>query len=356
MTDMRVGLVLSGGGAKGAYQVGVVKALGELGARVDAVAGASIGALNGAILASAPSLIEGARRLEKLWNTLATHSPIEVNSPNYLELLLAFGMHLNGLGYISQFAKMIVKSGYSSASWLQPGLQIINQLDAGVVSTGPLHQLMDEYLDSKDLIHGLPLYISVFRSHGAILDVLSCMASEIGFLDNHHSEFLHIQSLAPSEQRKALLASAAIPMLFPTQEIQGVNYSDGGLGDWRKRQGNTPITPLLQDGCNMVIVSHLTDGSLWSRHDFPQTTILEIRPQTTINREGGIKDLLGFNAEKIPSWIEQGYQDTMHSLQRVMTATHASIELSISEKAFTAQQKIFGKLDQDLAVALERLR
>jgi NTE family protein len=59
MSELRIGLVLSGGGAKGAYQVGVVNALHELGAQVDAIAGASIGALNGAFLATAPSLEEG---------------------------------------------------------------------------------------------------------------------------------------------------------------------------------------------------------------------------------------------------------------------------------------------------------
>ena len=47
----KVGLVLSGGGAKGAYQVGVCKALAELGTQVDMIAGASIGALNGGVLA-----------------------------------------------------------------------------------------------------------------------------------------------------------------------------------------------------------------------------------------------------------------------------------------------------------------
>ena len=55
----KTGLVLSGGGAKGAYQVGVLKALHELGANVDMVAGASMGALNGAVLASATSVPEG---------------------------------------------------------------------------------------------------------------------------------------------------------------------------------------------------------------------------------------------------------------------------------------------------------
>ena len=61
-----VGLVLSGGGAKGAYQVGVLRGLLELGASIDMVAGASIGALNGAVLLGAPTLAEGVQRLEQV--------------------------------------------------------------------------------------------------------------------------------------------------------------------------------------------------------------------------------------------------------------------------------------------------
>ena len=70
------GLVLSGGGARGAYQAGVLKALVELDVQIQAIAGASIGALNGAIIAAAPSLREAVARLEKLWMTLANEPPL----------------------------------------------------------------------------------------------------------------------------------------------------------------------------------------------------------------------------------------------------------------------------------------
>lgn len=100
MSMDNVGLVLSGGGAKGAYQVGVVRALDELGVRVDKIAGASIGALNGAVLACSPDLAEGSRRLEQLWRTLAQSSPLQVNGkavPYYLVLLAGFGLEVRGL-------------------------------------------------------------------------------------------------------------------------------------------------------------------------------------------------------------------------------------------------------------------
>ena len=61
-----VGLVLSGGGAKGAYQAGVVKFLSDNHVRVAAVAGASVGALNGSVIASSTSLAEASTKLEAI--------------------------------------------------------------------------------------------------------------------------------------------------------------------------------------------------------------------------------------------------------------------------------------------------
>lgn len=72
-TEMKTGLVLSGGGAVGAYQAGVVKALAECGAQISMVSGVSIGALNGAIIAASPDLSEAAhawRRSGSIWERI----------------------------------------------------------------------------------------------------------------------------------------------------------------------------------------------------------------------------------------------------------------------------------------------
>lgn len=70
----KIGLVLEGGGSKGAYQVGVLKALLENGYRFDAVTGTSIGALNGAILAQ-----EGLDTLEEFWREVKISSIFDVS-------------------------------------------------------------------------------------------------------------------------------------------------------------------------------------------------------------------------------------------------------------------------------------
>lgn len=64
-------------------------------------------------------------------------------------------------------------------------------------------------------------------------------------------------------------------------------------------QSNTPVTLPVNAGCNRVIVTRLSDASLWDRTTFPGTIVLEINPQWTLQRHeelfSGIKDLLGFN-------------------------------------------------------------
>lgn len=354
MSDIKVGLVLSGGGAKGAYHVGVIKALHELGAQVDAIAGASIGALNGAILAAAPTLKDGADRLETLWLDLANESPLKVNYPAYLQLLAASGLHLAGAGVLTNLINKV--SNVAGSAMLSGIPEFFGLLNEGALSGTPLQNHINRFLDQDALNGGLPLYVSVYKHEHALRDLLRCAVAELGFADSAASEFIHVQSLPLFEQKEALLASAAIPLLFAPKRVNDTFYSDGGQGGWQSMQGNTPITPLLNAGCNMVIVTHLSDGSLWSRHDFPNATILEIRPQSNISRGGGVSDLLGFDAKKIPSWIEQGYQDTLHCVGRVMRASHVRGNLRASEDALRKSLDTSSSLDKGMNVAMERLR
>lgn len=353
------GLVLSGGGAKGAYQVGVLKALLELDANIDMVAGASMGALNGAVLACAPSLPEGVQRLEKLWNTLAAASPMEANVPAYLKLLAAAGLTL-GIPLSGVFARIPGLAQAMRKLGPGPTMKMAGDwLETALLSDGPLKTLMDEYLDTDGLKHGLPLYVSVFESKDGLTDLLRCVVAEAGLADTPPSRFLHVQSLPAQEQRDALLASAAIPLLYKARQIGDARYSDGGQGGWQTAQGNTPITPLIEAGCKQVIVTHLTDGSLWSRHDFPSATVLEIRPQTPITPDGSpwgaVKAALGFDTANISRLMAQGYDDTMHCVGRVMKTAQSRETLRQSEHGLDDSLKRNQPIDTALTDAMSRL-
>ena len=67
------GLVLAGGGAKGSYQVGVYRALREVGWQPALITGTSVGALNGALF-----VMDHLDEAEQLWRTLDVHGVLEV--------------------------------------------------------------------------------------------------------------------------------------------------------------------------------------------------------------------------------------------------------------------------------------
>ena len=335
----RVGLVLSGGGARGAYHVGVIKCLADMNISIDVVAGASIGALNGAVVAAAPNLNIASTHLQEIWNSLAANSPIKINSTetiNYIGKIL-----------LDQVAPLI--AGTSDALSTVANLQTLFSENVGLGDESPIHKLLDRYLDLEKLQKGLPLYVSVYRSQGSLNDLFSTILASVNLIDTQHSEFLHIQSLERTQQRVAILASAAIPLLLKAKQIE-VNetnyfYSDGGQGGIRNVQGNTPITPLLElANCTHVIVNHLSDGSLWDRNAFPNITPVEIRPGKVIKRQGLAKDLIGFDANNIQSWIEQGYEDTQRCCESVARALHIH---EIANQAEKERDDAMDELDND---------
>lgn len=355
-TNVKIGLVLSGGGAKGAYQAGVVKALHELGVEVHAIAGASIGALNGAVLASAGSMLQGAERLEELWRVLANHSPLKLKPfPAYIHLLLSSGLQLAVPSIFSKVLSAAKRGGISDLQFPD----VFSSQGSSLLDDDPLRELMERYMDPEDLRKGVPLYASAYRSAGAGADLMKIALAQLGVSETPDSEFFHIQSLPVKDQKEILLASAALPLLFSSREYDGGNYSDGGQGGWQTAQGNTPIAPLLDAGCNFVIVTHLSDGSTWDRHAFPNVTVLEIRPQSSFSRSegmfGGAKDLLGFDGSKIPSWIEQGYQDAMHCLGRVLSTLKIRSDLLDSELRISRSENDGADVDASLRDVMSRL-
>lgn len=299
----KVGLVLSGGGAKGAYQVGVVRALAEFGITVDAVSGASIGSLNAAMVAGSPSLNIAAQRMQEVWSALkGDDHPLKLKTGEVvLKLLVA------------------VAAVYGQSTVLAPVASIVAKhvLDGGLCCPQHVEQLVRKYLPLKQLSTGLPLWVSAYPSDGLEGDIKSILQAILGGEDSKESTFFRLNSLTQDEQVRVLLASAAIPLAFPRQKINGKNYVDGGIGGWQRAGGNTPIKPLVEFGCTHILVTHLSDGSLWSRRDFPNITVLEIRPQGI---ERGIGDLLDFSGTSIEDWIDQGHRDTVRCIEPVRQA------------------------------------
>lgn len=114
-----------------------------------------------------------------------------------------------------------------------------------------------------------------------------------------------------------LLASAAIPLAFPCRKVNEQFYVDGGLAD------NVPMRALAARGCTHAIVIHLQNGSAWSRHNFPQQTLIEIRPEQPINKIdtpvlGSVNNIFDFSAERITELKARGYEDARRCLEPII--------------------------------------
>jgi len=298
------GLVLTGGGAKGAYQAGALSYLSEFGLEPQIVAGTSIGALNGAVLSSHSSFDQGVRRLNELWTRLGQAPILCPNTSAFL--------------HTANFAAQTF--GPTLREWmLDFSIQLGLLKDCtAIYDPAPIEQLLRIAVNPAQLRRGTELWVTVFPSlkipglrYDWLIDLIRARTGT-------EAHWLCAQDCTDdSTLYNLLLASAAIPLAFPSREINGQFYVDGGLAD------NVPVRALVARGCKYVIVIHLGNGAVWNRHDFSEQTIIEIRPEEPIEKSdlpliGCIDSLLDFNAGRIVQLKQRGYEDARRCLEPII--------------------------------------
>ena len=153
-----VGLVLSGGGAKGAYQVGVLRGLAELGVAVDAVSGASIGSLNAAMIACAPDLATAAQRMDETWRAMGhTDKPTKFNRNSNLKLAAGVAARL-----AASLACVYLPVARPVLGVLAAAGSAFNfEEEISLLSDEHVAALVRKYIDFKRLPDGKPLWVSL---------------------------------------------------------------------------------------------------------------------------------------------------------------------------------------------------
>lgn len=318
----KLGLVLSGGGAKGAYQAGIIKYMAEQNIQPAMVSGTSIGALNAAIISAQKDISKAYCVVNTIWQKLSETSPIEVNKGDL---------------FISSAAIILGFSNVLSLSRL--GIAIDKVLEnKGLIKEQPLNDILGDNAPIELLKDGLPLYISLYESEGSSKDFIKYISSALFNCLSKDSEFKHVQSLDTEIMHEAIMASAALPYLFKAQEIDGKKYRDGGMGGAYNSQGNTPASPLVEAGCTHLIVSLLEDGSVFNRHNpiYKDVAIIEVRPKGFISTSNW--DMVAFAPEKIKLWMEQGYDDAKRCIGNSLNA------LSVIKKNKKAQSDVISVL------------
>ncbi len=315
MKQIKLGVILSGGGAKGAYEVGFLKALAEFNIQPDAIAGTSIGALNGAIYCATKDTKKTAQLLEDLWRDLANSNVLEIDKERAVKTIVEVLMHFAPMGNVTKAGKLLMLSAKGAKS------------KEGILTQAPLINRLNKYAPTEKLQSGLPFHIGLTKSKGHAIDTKNFL----GF-GNEETVYKKIQNLKDDEKHIAIMASASLPILFDSLEVEGKIYADGCLSSTDNEWGNTPVKPLIEDEkCTHIIICHLNEGSFFNRHDelFKDTPIIEIRPEA--GRFNSALDPLMFNVEKIDLWIVQGYKDAKRILAESLEAIRGVEKRRIAE-------------------------
>lgn len=302
--EPKLGLVLSGGGAKGAYQAGILNYMAEVNMQPAVVSGTSIGALNASIVSAQRDIKKAAAVLNEIWQGLGNSNTIQLSSGS--KILAAASIFM------------------SFSSLMQPnfiGSFLNHHLDKNaVLDDNPLKDILKEFASIEKINSGLPLYVSLYPSEGAKKDVIDYLSQICSNTKGRDSVFKWVQVLKDSDIHNAVLASASLPYLFKSKSVEGKKYRDGGMGGAFRQQGNSPVQPLVHAGCTHLVVSLLSDGSFFDRHDplYKDVAIIEVRPKDFISTS--MTDMLAFTPDKIRHWMTQGYDDAKRCIGESLKA------------------------------------
>ncbi len=206
-------LVLQGGGALGAYQVGVYEALHDAGIEPAWVIGTSIGAINAALI-TGNAMEDRMGRLNAFWEHV--EQPATIAGP--LDWL---GMG-NLVANMTTVMRGIPAFFEPSTAALRGTRANVGVESAAYYSTEPLRQTLNKLVDFKSL-QGGPMRLTV----GAV----NACSGAMRYFDSRR-ESLCVEHV---------MASGALPPAFPAVRIDGEPYWDGGI------YSNTPIEAVLDD-------------------------------------------------------------------------------------------------------------
>lgn len=231
--ELQLGLVLSGGGARGAYQAGAIQALQEIHQSSGIpfskiICGVSAGAINASYIASQIDQPDvGASRLHRTWSSIQAE---EVFRTDYTSLTrnalkLVRGVSLGGLS------------------------QSLRPLQMGLLNTTPLRELLErevpfsrieENLSSKKLT-GLAVSATDYSTSFGVTYVQAHREQKMWHSANRFS-------LSTDITADHIMASSAIPLFFPPVKVDQRYYGDGCL------RNTAPLAPAVHMGANKILV------------------------------------------------------------------------------------------------------
>lgn len=251
----RHGFVLSGGGAFGAYEAGVLKALLENGSLEPFVySGTSVGAYSSAVMCQGGGGREAVARLERIWLEDVAEIPSRVGNGVYR-------VRFNPIEFFDPRAWMkgpagpMLELASDSAFFIRLGAQ--KTLDF-IRSSAPLGRRTLDLFDLSAFVTVEPfrrlvaktIDTAAIRQSAVQLRITATNWDRAG-IDIEAAQVFQNRDLTEENGGRIILASAAIPMMFPPEKLDDHWFVDGGLA------ANTPVGPAIDAGSTVVHVVDL---------------------------------------------------------------------------------------------------
>lgn len=257
----KYGLVLEGGGAKGSYQIGAWRAIREAGIAIQGIAGASVGALNGAMIC-----MDEPEKAEYIWENISYSRVMDVDDEVMENVQKRDWRSVNGAALAEEAKKVLKDKGFDVT---------------------PLRELIQSVVD-EDKIRSSPreLFITTYSVNDRQLltiDAKQVPEGEIGDM---------------------LMASAYLP-LFKQEKLGGKRYLDGG--GWN----NVPLDVLLDEGYKDIVILRIYGLGFDSEKvtEIPKdVNVYHIAPRQSL---GG---LLQFDRKQARKNMRLGYYDGLRLL------------------------------------------
>lgn len=247
---MKRAVVLSGGGAKGAYEIGVWKALRRLGIKYDIVTGTSVGALNGVLMVQ-----DDYYKALKLWYYMDYNKVIDI------EIKGKYSTKKGKEEILKKYAKGMISGGYELSG---------------------LEKVIDEAFDDEK-------FIKSSIDYGLVTT----------YFPSLKPKFIKKSTLKSNELKKYLLATASCFPAFKPTKIGNNLYIDGGYYD------NLPINLAIDLGAEEVIAVDMGSIGLVKPVKNKDVKITYIRPRNDLG------SFLAFEKDYSRIAINLGYNDTM---------------------------------------------
>ncbi len=291
-------LALEGGGGRGAYEIGAWQAMRDEGIRFSAVAGTSVGSINGAAIAAGD-----ADRAAELWKKL-TYSQVMDVDDDFMSRLIRLDIDRDSIAETAKALTETVKNG---------GFDIT-----------PLKATLLEGIDEKAVMESpMEFYIVTFS------------------ISDRKEVVVRAKDLAPGELYDMILASSYLPV-FRAEKLRGKRYFDGGITN------RLPVKPLAERGYMDIIAVKLNSIGPIQKYDIPGVEVHSVDPQVDLG------NLMQFEPELSERNLKLGYYDAVRMMYGLTGRSYYIDRQMTEDEAYTVLHRFASSYARATGTACDR--